>query len=508
MRSKICSESLCHTGHVIVDNVNDAGLFYLLARSSSTKYRKLIVFLNGGPGTSSMDGLVFGYGPFRVTSAGDQVPNEYWLSEVDFLFVDQPAGVGFSYNSGSADRANSLLDVAREFVIFMRGFYRHFPEFRTFELYFAGESFAGTYIPYIARELMASPVMQHQNISGIFLANPWIDPKRQYLSFIDFIRSRGLLPSDRMPRSREQHEKCRKILDDGPVRHTIQECDEIAFILNDEWKSFHKSNTYFNAYSVSLTDPKRGMSWPPSMSAVTKYFNDPTVQSQLNTIPGSVWSEGNDAIFSVFKQDASEPSIALLPDLSKHVPIFIIAGDDDLISNIIGFEWMLGNLTRDYKPQVDTKTKRRWTVGGKDVGYMVGGNGIEFRSVSGGSHMLGEDKPLVLMAALRVFLGMSVNDNLASSISPGSSTKSTEYRLLPMILVMMLFVVIGIFTKAIRRQQGQHTRIPASVDSEQQDNIPLVVFELDNSSTTGTFSDEEGSPVRRVRIKEEQEEDT
>ena len=59
-----------------------------------------MLWLNGGPGGSSMMGLLEENGPCMIAadSAG-AVPNPWsWNNEVNMLYVDQPAQVGFSYD--------------------------------------------------------------------------------------------------------------------------------------------------------------------------------------------------------------------------------------------------------------------------------------------------------------------------------------------------------------------------------------------------------------------------
>ncbi|KAJ0336300.1 hypothetical protein COL922a_008133 [Colletotrichum nupharicola] len=79
-----------------------AGLMPISKKSNET--RELFFWLNGGPGCSSFIGLVQENGPFTwFPSAYRPVYNIYsWSLLSNMLYVDQPAGTGFSVGSPDA----------------------------------------------------------------------------------------------------------------------------------------------------------------------------------------------------------------------------------------------------------------------------------------------------------------------------------------------------------------------------------------------------------------------
>ena len=57
------------------------------------------------------------------------------------LFVEQPAGVGFSYSDDAADYSVGDARAAADVVAFFRGFYAIFPRYATTPLRISGESY-------------------------------------------------------------------------------------------------------------------------------------------------------------------------------------------------------------------------------------------------------------------------------------------------------------------------------------------------------------------------------
>ena len=139
--------------------------------------------------------------PNPATSMGAPfLENAYaWTRKSAMLYVEQPGGVGFSTASkkwmGSDAEDRTEKDVARDFYAFLQNFYRVFgEELRSKKLYIAGESYAGMYIPSIARGIHlrnkrvlddvaeSNSVVENSlliNLEGVAIGNGWIDAYTQ-----------------------------------------------------------------------------------------------------------------------------------------------------------------------------------------------------------------------------------------------------------------------------------------------------------------------------------------
>jgi carboxypeptidase C (cathepsin A) len=111
----------------------------------------ILIWFNGGPGCSSLLGLFQENGPF-VIDDGETVikPNpDPWNYRANLLYIESPAGVGFSIANGT-DLLHSDMSQSDDALVALQDFYRAFPAYKSNELYITGESYAGIYGPYLA----------------------------------------------------------------------------------------------------------------------------------------------------------------------------------------------------------------------------------------------------------------------------------------------------------------------------------------------------------------------
>ncbi|KAI9334206.1 Alpha/Beta hydrolase protein, partial [Zopfochytrium polystomum] len=115
----------------------------------------LILWLQGGPGTSSMIGLFHEVGPLALNARGEICLRRcHWNRRCALLFVDNPVGTGYSFDGTApkyaAGYAANQPAVAADLVAFLLRFYCVFPDLRAAPLYVVGQSYAGKYVPHFA----------------------------------------------------------------------------------------------------------------------------------------------------------------------------------------------------------------------------------------------------------------------------------------------------------------------------------------------------------------------
>nr|POE65524.1 serine carboxypeptidase-like 46 [Quercus suber] len=181
-------------GYITVDEKQNRALFYYFVEAESQLASKpLVLWLNGGPGCSSVGaGALLEHGPFKVR--GDNlVRNEYnWNKEANVLYLESPAGVGFSYSANKSFYTYVNDEItARDNLIFLQRWFAKYPEYRGKDFFIAGESYAGHYVPQLAQLIIQSNLKI--NLKGIAVGNALLDFTIDFNSRDEYYWSHGLI---------------------------------------------------------------------------------------------------------------------------------------------------------------------------------------------------------------------------------------------------------------------------------------------------------------------------
>jgi cathepsin A (carboxypeptidase C) len=160
----------------------------------------VVLWTNGGPGSSSYLGLLQELGPLLINATGGLFANPYaWTTEAHLLVLESPAGVGYSYcaaQRAGGSCANTDTSTARAARAAVVDFYtRLFPELRKSDLWLTGESYSGVYTPTLARELLehAERIVP---LAGLAVGDPCTDNTCQAdsMDMVWYSHKYGLLP--------------------------------------------------------------------------------------------------------------------------------------------------------------------------------------------------------------------------------------------------------------------------------------------------------------------------
>ena len=209
-----------YSGFVEVEKETDSHLFYWFFRKENGDAKApLVLWINGGPGSSSMLGNLLENGPLRLVR--DETKNETkvhsmkgqaWSAVANLVFVDQPIGVGYSYGHRNVSSGEELGD---HMVNFMKGFYLKFPDMKENRFYISGESYGGKYLPAIANSIIRynknATAQDKIPLYGVLIGNGFTDPMVQFLTTRFFPISNGHIQFDSLPELDTIEKKCQNL---------------------------------------------------------------------------------------------------------------------------------------------------------------------------------------------------------------------------------------------------------------------------------------------------------
>ncbi|CAF0746117.1 unnamed protein product [Adineta ricciae] len=173
-----------YSGYLTVNKTHESNLFFWFfpAQSGNTS-APLLVWLQGGPGASSLFGLFAEQGPIMVDKDKTLHPrNITWNSKYHLLYIDQPVGTGYSFTKSEQGYVRNEDEVARDLYSMLTQFFQVFPEYVPSPFYVTGESYGGKYVPAIVYKIhMENPSAKVKiNLKGMAIGDGLIDPYNQW----------------------------------------------------------------------------------------------------------------------------------------------------------------------------------------------------------------------------------------------------------------------------------------------------------------------------------------
>ncbi|WEW61996.1 serine-type carboxypeptidase [Emydomyces testavorans] len=394
------------------DNEDDKHLFYWFFESrNDPKNDPVVLWLNGGPGCSSLTGLFLELGPASIDKKLKVVHNPYsWNSNASVIFLDQPVNVGFSY-SGSA--VSDTIAAGKDIYALLTLFFKQFPQYAKQDFHIAGESYAGHYIPVFASEIL-SHKNRNINLKSVLIGNGLTDPLTQYPHYRPMACGDGGYPAVLDESSCQSMDnalpRCLSMIESCYSSESTWVCVPASIYCNSAIIGPYQ-RTGQNPYDVRTKCEDSGSLCYTQLNYITKWLNQQSVMDTLGVEVSSYDSCNMDINRNfLFHGDWMKPFHRVVPALIDQIRVLIYAGDADFICNWLGnqawtdaLEWsgqkkfahaQMKNLTI-----VDNKSE------GKNIGEVKSHGNFTFMRLYGGGHMVPLDQPEASLEFFNRWLG-------------------------------------------------------------------------------------------------------
>ncbi|CAN4105495.1 unnamed protein product [Withania somnifera] len=409
-----------YAGYVTVNETHGRALFYWFFEATTSPNKKpLLLWLNGGPGCSSIGyGEAEELGPFftQKNKAELKFNNFSWNKAANLLFLESPVGVGFSYTNTSSDiKELGDTNTAKDSYKFLVNWFRRFPQFKSHEFYIAGESYAGHYVPQLAEQIFDKNKKvkkeDHINFKGFMVGNALMDDETDQKGMIDYAWDHAVI-SDHLYRSIKR-------VCNFSLKHLGNDCDDLlnqyfaVYKILDMYSLYAPKcvNSNFSTSTTPLSNSfsriegwhKKPTGYDPCLSDYTEtYMNRPDVQAALHANITKIpypWTHCSNNI--TFWNDA--PS-SMLPTIKKLIDsglrVWVYSGDTDgripVTSTRLTLRKLGLKITEDWTP---------WYTNNKQVGgWTVAYDGLYFVTIRGAGHQVPTFKPKQALQLVRHFI--------------------------------------------------------------------------------------------------------
>ncbi|XP_045824949.1 serine carboxypeptidase-like 45 [Trifolium pratense] len=405
-----------YAGYITVDEVQKRALFYYFVEAEVEPASKpVVLWLNGGPGCSSVGaGAFVEHGPFKPTENG-LIKNDYsWNKVANMLYLESPAGVGFSYSANKSfyDSVNDEI-TARDNLVFLQHWFSKFQEYKNNDFFITGESYAGHYVPQLAQIIVQTK--SKFNLKGIAIGNPLLEFNTDFNSRAEFLWSHGLI-------SDSTYETFTKVCNYSQIRREYQNgrativCSRVNRLVSME------ISRYIDSYDVTLdvclpsekqqayilTQLQEGEKIDVCEEDETiTYLNRKDVQLALHAklvgIP--LWSTCS-GVLKYDMQNLEIPTISILGKLVKSgVRVLVYSGDQDSVIPLLGTRSLVNGLAKDFGLNT-TNSYRAWFNQRQVAGWtqIYGGGILSFATIRGASHEAPFSQPGRSLGLLKAFL--------------------------------------------------------------------------------------------------------
>jgi cathepsin A (carboxypeptidase C) len=413
----LCDPKVKQSSGYLKASIGNEYFFWLFESRSKPTTDPLVMWLNGGPGCSSILGLFSENGPCKVNKDGASTTlNEFsWNTRANVIYVDQPAQTGFSKGINLETNEDA---VGANMVAFLQSFYEAHPQYKSNPFYIFGESYAGHYVPAIAHAIWADKTEGHFKVplAGIGIGNGLVDPQEQYKWYADMGLDGGKSEGGTLQKGVLTNKFVQAAMRAAvvPCTYEIGKCNSgnssacsNAFVICNYATQIPYRLTGMNPYDMRIKCASGNLCY--DFSEVDRFLQRPETMQAIGAT--KKWTECNRLVNVMFQQDWMKNYQTKLPDLlGGGIRVLVYAGDVDFICNWLGNKkWTLA-MDWEHKADFNAAGDVAWQVDGKAAGRLRSSNGFSFLQVFQAGHMVPMDQPEAALQMLDEFTSKKLGE--------------------------------------------------------------------------------------------------
>jgi len=395
-----------YSGYIPINASCNSSMYYWALEKeggSEAGVTPILLWLNGGPGASSITGLLTeNIGPYQITGENTFAYNKHaWTDKYNVLIVDNPVGTGFSFTDDRSEcYCGTEKEVAEDFYILLNTFFNTLhPEYATNPFWLVGESYAGKYIPNIAEYLSSKSFP----FEGVILGNGLYEPDIQYLTVPQFAFNLGILDQKSYVDMEGVANHCVDLIHERKLHEAAVYCEGMVdTIYGDLGGGVFRYDVriFYDVLGNISTD-------------MGNYLNSPEVKSALYTT-GHTWTDADETgpVADALRNDFT---ISVMPQLEtllrKGYKVILYNGQmDGSVCNHVGNSKIMDRIKWDGQAEFEKVKQKLWRLDSENVvGYRRAYKNLAYVIIVNSGHLV----PMTQPETYRIFLDAAVNGDLA-----------------------------------------------------------------------------------------------
>lgn len=395
-------KGLQYAGLVEVNKTYDKHLFYWFVEAAAGNVpgeTPLLIWMNGGPGASSITGLLTeNIGPITLQMHGKSITlkdNPYtWSGNHHIIIIDNPVGAGFSYTK-KGGWVTSEEEMRREFYSGLAGFLRLHPEYSTNPVWVTGESYAGKYVPNVAYEIHRHGEL---DLRGVIIGNGMISPRIQYAAIADYAFNQGVIDEHAYRLAKELFSACVQMIELGKNMEAKVFCENTVYWLYGD----NETGAGQFYYDLGLAD---GQFFDDLTAAMSQWLNSDATRAALH-VGNHTWVQADetgpvaDSLINDFVNDKSLEVLKELLDANKYKIVSYNGVRDGSLCNHVGNGRSLDAIPWEGQLRFREAANRPFRVAGAVAGYVRSFGRLSYFTLLRTGHLVPIVVPEVALALI------------------------------------------------------------------------------------------------------------
>ncbi|KAJ8769272.1 hypothetical protein K2173_002201 [Erythroxylum novogranatense] len=384
------------SGYLPVGSWSNSAIFYTFyeAQNSTSPLSEtpLLIWLQGGPGCSSMIGNFLELGPYRIVEPRKPNMSHHllqrnsgsWNRIFGLVFLDNPIGVGFSVASNPEVIPRDQHSVAKHLFAAITGFIDSDPNFKNRPLYITGESYGGKYVPAIGFHILMKnkvlPVSKQVNLKGVAIGNGLTDPVTQVKVHADNLYYSGFINEKQKFELEAAQWKVVKLIEMGLWSEATDARREVL----------HKIETMTGL--ATLLDYTRMV--PYGTDFVTKFLRSEEIKKAIGANASIDFESCSDAVGAALSADVMKSVKYMVEFLVKETKVLLYQGHHDLQDGVVSTEAWVRTMRWEGIGKFLLADRKIWKVNGLLAGYVQKWRSLSHAIVLGAGHLVPTDQSL------------------------------------------------------------------------------------------------------------------